>query len=587
MSKIKKNKYIAHKSRFKLVKSFFEDCKGLFLNKRQKISNRKLLKWAKVSCYLSLREITLRVLHLKLRGSLIKPKIVSKNLRELYGTIRKEQLETYVKILKKRQKNSKTLAYSLFKSKTRSLYFKNTPFFFSRKCFLLKNIFNLVLNKFGAEGLNILLKNPSLYLKARNLLFSKNFANFKIPHRQIFNELALRLSENYKFTNSFENSQQNQDLLNETGFIKKDDVKIDPAEFNAKLSEQNFENFLEQYSFFRKKKRGAIRAIKKVTYNFLLKTIGLSFNEETHIFTDIAQKYLKILRTARLKRLRYPIKSSFISLIDSKNNQRFKKIEKVEFNLIPTLFLISSPINSLFFFKKFKKSKLSIFKSFKFRAQSSFKCLISKKSKFRFLKRKAKRLTKKKLQTISRLISLVKNPQKGVMDKYNPYGRKLHLMRKLRFFFGFMKKRHLLKYKKVAKALPGNANLNFLLQLESRLDIILFRLGVFSSFGEIHSLINNGKVFVNNKKITTSSHQLKDLDSFSIKNKEIILFNTLKRAEFGLLPVQQIPEYIEFDFLTMTGIFLKSEILESNIYLPLSDFGHSYVTNKNLLIALD
>jgi len=37
----------------------------------------------------------------------------------------------------------------------------------------------------------------------------------------------------------------------------------------------------------------------------------------------------------------------------------------------------------------------------------------------------------------------------------------------------------------------------------------------------------------------------------------------------------------------MTGIFLKGEVLESNIYLPLSDFGHSYVTNKNLLIALD
>jgi len=98
-------------------------------------------------------------------------------------------------------------------------------------------------------------------------LFSKNFANFKIPHRQIFNELALRLSENYKFANSFENSQQNQDLGIEFG-LNKDEVKIDPAEFNAKLSEQNFENFLEQYSFFRKKKRGAIRAIKKITYNF-------------------------------------------------------------------------------------------------------------------------------------------------------------------------------------------------------------------------------------------------------------------------------------------------------------------------------
>jgi len=255
--------------------------------------------------------------------------------------------------------------------------------------------------------------------------------------------------------------------------------------------------------------------------------------------------------------------------------------------VIPTLFLISAPVNALFFFRKFKKLKISIFKNPRFRFRTFFKCLISRKNKFRFLKRKTKRLTKKKLQTISRLISLVKKPQKNVMDKYNPYGRKLHLMRKLRFFFGFMKKRHLIKYKKVAKLLPGNANLNFLLQLESRLDIILFRLGIFSSFGEIHSLINNGNIFVNNKKITTPSHQLKDLDFFKIKNKELVLFTTLKRAEFGVLPVQQIPEYLEFDFLTMSGIFLKSEILESKIYLPLSDFGHSYVTNKNLLIALD
>lgn len=586
MSNLKKNKYIAHKSRFKLVKSFFEDCKGLFLNKRQKISNRKLLKWAKVSCYLSLREISLRFLHLKARGSSIKSKVVSKNFRTFNGIFRKELFENFSEILKRRQKNSKTLAYSLFKLNTRSLYFKNSPFFFSRKCFLLKNLFDIIFKKFDIEGLTLLLKNPKLYLKARKLLFSSNFVNYKIPYRSIFNELAVRLTENYTFTNSFENSQQHQDLLNDS-VAKKDEVKLDPAEFNAKLSEQNFENFLEHYFYFRRKKRGAIRAVKKVTFNFLLKTIGTTYNEEIFVFTDIAQKYLKILRTAKLKRFRYPVKSSWVSLVDLKNNQKFSKIENSEYNLIPTLFLISSPANSLFFLKKFKNISLFPFKNKQFNNESSFKYLISRKSKVQFLKRKISRLAKKKIQTISRLIGLVRRPQKSVMDKYNPYGRKLHLMRKLRFFFGFMKKRHLLKYKKVAKSLPGNANLNFLLQLESRLDVILFRLGIFSSFGEIHNFIINGKVYVNKKKITTVSHQLKDLDVFFIKDKELLLFNTLKRAEFGLLSVQQIPEYLEFNFLTMTGIFLKSEIVESSIYLPLSDFGHTYVTNKNLLIALD
>jgi ribosomal protein S4 len=582
MSKIKTNKYIAHKSRYKLVKSFFEDNLGLFLNKKNKIGNRKLLKWSKASTFVSLRESYARLLPLNLVKSTFKKDFESNFSSVLYGLRKNNQFLNVLKLITRRQLTLLNLFYPFLKVENRDTFLLQNSFFFLRKSFLLKNLFFLIFKFFGEIGLTLSLKNPKIYVKVHNLLLVENLKKLNISYSQVFNQLAFKLRNNYLAVQSSKRLL----TLEESQIFEKGNMPILKAEANFVST---FNDSFQYFSFFNKKRKGSRRVIKRTFLSFLLKKIRSSCQENSFIFIDFALKALKLARLTRQK----PFRNSFISLknssyFTSKKSRRHRYASLYsEFNILPILFFLSSPVNSLLFFKKYK------FKFFKklFKPKFRYKIKLKKKNltapRKAFEIRQKKRLAKKKLQKLGTLIVGVKKTQKNVMDKYNPYGRKLHLFRKLRFFFGFMKKRHLLKYKKVAKTLSGKANLNFLLQIESRIDVILFRLGIFNSFGEIHSFILNGKIFINNKKITTVSHQLKDFDSFFIQEKEQMLFNTLKRAEFGLLSVHQIPEYIEFDFLTMTGIFLKNQISESNIYLPLSDFGHTYVTNKNLLIALD
>lgn len=182
---------------------------------------------------------------------------------------------------------------------------------------------------------------------------------------------------------------------------------------------------------------------------------------------------------------------------------------------------------------------------------------------------------KKFLQQKSTKFLRIFNRKSGDIQN-SPFKEKLDLLRKLRFFLGGISKFTLKKlYVESKKKHNLSVQRNFIINLESRIDVILFRLSIFRTMSEVQQFILHGKVFVNNKKVTTCSLRLKENDVFSFKEfvKNEILFSHLKESNFQMAPIFQIPEYIEFDFLTMSGIFLPSLINENKVYYPIYSQG--------------
>jgi ribosomal protein S4 len=104
----------------------------------------------------------------------------------------------------------------------------------------------------------------------------------------------------------------------------------------------------------------------------------------------------------------------------------------------------------------------------------------------------------------------------------------------------------------------------FLLILESRIDTFLFRTGLFRTFFEIRQLINHGFIFVNDRKINKPMFSLKFGDLLSIRTFNNFIFYdyyvtklynvAFYQLRYGFLP--SLPSYIEFNYRTMSGVFL-------------------------------
>ena len=109
-------------------------------------------------------------------------------------------------------------------------------------------------------------------------------------------------------------------------------------------------------------------------------------------------------------------------------------------------------------------------------------------------------------------------------------------------------------------------SLNFLFQIESRLDVILYRLNFSTSPRFIRQFILHQGVLVNNKLITTPSFVVKFNDLITFNDKKFVFkllyFNFIKR-----IVAMSIPSYYEVNFRLLCVKFILTPNLE-NIFFP-------------------
>ena len=102
--------------------------------------------------------------------------------------------------------------------------------------------------------------------------------------------------------------------------------------------------------------------------------------------------------------------------------------------------------------------------------------------------------------------------------KVSEYGLQLREKQKAKFIYGVLEKPFHNYYNK-ADRMPGQTGENLMVLLESRLDNVVFRMGLARTRREARQIVDHKHVLVNGKCVNIPSYQVKAGDVIEIKEK--------------------------------------------------------------------
>ena len=111
-----------------------------------------------------------------------------------------------------------------------------------------------------------------------------------------------------------------------------------------------------------------------------------------------------------------------------------------------------------------------------------------------------------------------RNPGAGNRRKVSEYGLQLKEKQKLKFIYGVLEKQFY-HYYEIASKMEGQAGNNLIVCLESRLDNVVFRMGLALTRREARQLVNHGHFLVNGKRVDIPSYRIKVGDVISLRDK--------------------------------------------------------------------
>ena len=152
--------------------------------------------------------------------------------------------------------------------------------------------------------------------------------------------------------------------------------------------------------------------------------------------------------------------------------------------------------------------------------------------------------------------------------KSSEYGTQLQEKQKMRFLYGLTEKQFRKTFNRAEK-MDGIAGENFFKLLESRLDNIVYRMGLANTRRAARQLVNHGHILVNGNKVDIPSYSVKPGDVISVKESSL----EHPAIKLSLEAKRGIPAYVNFDEKKLCGTYVRyperseltSEIDESMI----------------------
>jgi small subunit ribosomal protein S4 len=136
--------------------------------------------------------------------------------------------------------------------------------------------------------------------------------------------------------------------------------------------------------------------------------------------------------------------------------------------------------------------------------------------------------------------------------RLSDYGVQLREKQKLRKIYGILEKQFRSYYAE-ADRLKGVTGENLLQLLESRLDNVVYRMGIGVSRSESRQLVRHNSITVNGNRVNIPSYQVKPGDQVAVaeasKNQLRVKAATEAADERGF------PEWVEVDIKKLTGTF--------------------------------
>ncbi len=142
-----------------------------------------------------------------------------------------------------------------------------------------------------------------------------------------------------------------------------------------------------------------------------------------------------------------------------------------------------------------------------------------------------------------------RNPKQG-KKKMSEYGLQLNEKQKVKFIYGVLEKQFH-KYYIMATKKNGITGEMLLQILETRLDNVIYRLGLANTRREARQIVNHGHVLVNGKKV--------DIPSYLVKQGEVITLKEKTRSSSRIKEIVEtnasrlIPDWLDMDKNTLTG----------------------------------
>jgi small subunit ribosomal protein S4 len=151
--------------------------------------------------------------------------------------------------------------------------------------------------------------------------------------------------------------------------------------------------------------------------------------------------------------------------------------------------------------------------------------------------------------------------------KPSDYGVRLREKQKLRFYYNMSEKQFHNLFDEAVKK-QGATGAVFLQLLESRLDNVVYRLGIAHTRRQARQFVAHGHILVNGKRIDIPSYRVKPGDEVAVaqgsRNNPFIRANVEERKRGRTNP------WLEFDSEKLTGRFLHLPARE-DIVVPVNE----------------
>ena len=136
--------------------------------------------------------------------------------------------------------------------------------------------------------------------------------------------------------------------------------------------------------------------------------------------------------------------------------------------------------------------------------------------------------------------------------KLNEYGIQLQEKQKVRILYGLTEKQFRKVFDK-ASSMKGIAGENLLMLLESRLDNMVYRMGMARTRRSARQIVNHGHIIVKGNKVNIPSYTLKVGDVVSVKENSLNHPAILDAIEATV----SNPAWIDMDKKKLTGKFVR------------------------------
>ena len=144
-----------------------------------------------------------------------------------------------------------------------------------------------------------------------------------------------------------------------------------------------------------------------------------------------------------------------------------------------------------------------------------------------------------------------RNPGGQMRKKKSEYGIQLNEKQKVKFIYGILEKQFH-SYYEAAAAAPGKTGDNLLINVERRLDNVVYRMGFAMTRREARQLTTHGHFTVNGQRVDVPSYLVKVGDVIEVREKSRASVK-FKRLTGEDAPVVNVPKWLDRNKNTLQG----------------------------------